>query len=93
MLSTFPEKIQDDDTQRSFWLSVAMIKHFLGLDWANKHMSPETSDPGFLRIIPGHGPETQRSTFKVVDLAELLWNLEAVPGFDLCIERLRRADI
>jgi hypothetical protein len=93
VLSTFPDNIQNDDTQRSFWLSVAMIKHFLGLDWANKHMSPETSDPGFLRIIPGHGPETQRSTFKVVDLAELLWNLEAVPGFDLCIERLRRADI
>jgi hypothetical protein len=93
VLSTFPPEIRKDDTQRAFWLSIAIVKHFLGLDWANKHISPVIRDAGFLRVIPGAGPETQKSTFKVVDFAELLWNLETVPGFDLCLERLRHADI
>ena len=93
VISAFPAEIQKDDTQRSFWLSIAIIKHFLGLDWANQHVSPEVRTPGFLRVIPGYGAETQISAFRVVDFAELLWNLETVPGFDLCLERLKSADI
>jgi hypothetical protein len=93
VISSFPAEVQGDDTQRSFWLSVAIIKHFLGLDWANQHMSPEGYRPGFLRVIPGYSAETQMSAFKVVDFAELLWNLETVPSFDLCLERLKCADI
>jgi hypothetical protein len=93
VIRKFPPEIQRHDSQRAFWLSVAVIKHFLGLEWATQHMSPENSAPGFLRVIPGSGPETQMSTFKVVDLAELLWNLQTTPGLEICLDRLRRADI
>jgi hypothetical protein len=89
VISAVPTEILEDDTKRSFWLSIAVIKHFLGLDWANQHVSPAVQRPGFLRDIPGDGEETQMSTFKAVDFAELLWNLETIPG----LERLKSADI
>lgn len=92
-ISAFPPEIQGDDTQRAFWLSIAIIKYFLGLEWANKHVSPEKVEPGFLRVVRGSGRETQMSTFKVVDFAELLWNLQTVSGFELCLERLKHANI
>ena len=93
VIAKFPPEIVRNDTQRVFWLSIAIIKHFLGLDWANQHVSPETPEPGFLRVIPGATAKTQMSTFRVVDFAELLWNLQRVPGFETCIDRMKRGNI
>src|ERR1700686_5479840 len=63
------------------------------MDWLAEHVSLETKTPGFLRVIPGQSAATQISTFKIVDFAELLWNLQDIAGIDICIDRLRSGGI
>ena len=41
----------------------------------------------------GEGEDTQISTFKIIDFAELLYNLQDIPGFDTCIDRMRHGVI
>lgn len=87
-IADFPAEWREDDSKRSFWLAIAIVKHFLGEGWLDEHVSPERSTPGFLRVIAGQSAKTQISTFRVVDFAELLWNLQRITGFDMCIDRL-----
>jgi hypothetical protein len=72
---------------------LAVIKHFLGEEWIEEHVSPQRGADGFLRVIPGQAAATQISTFKIVDFAELLYNLQDVSGLDACIDRIRRGTI
>src|ERR1700730_5356859 len=74
-IAKFPPDMQQNDSKRSFSLSVAVVKHFFDLEWVEQHISPETPTAGFLRVIPGEGADTQKSTFRIVDFAELLLNL------------------
>jgi hypothetical protein len=89
-IASFPAEWREDDSKRSFWLAIAVIKYFLGEVWLDEHehVSPERTAPGFLRVIAGQSAETQISTFRLVDFAELLWNLQCTTGFDMCIDRL-----
>jgi hypothetical protein len=89
----FPPHIQGDDARRSFQLSVAIVAHFFDEEWIKQHVSPASSAAGFLRLIPGESLETQLSTFRIVDFAEILWNLQDIDGFDLCIERMAKGNI
>jgi hypothetical protein len=92
-IGNFPAEWQRDASKRSFWLAISVVKYFLGADWLDEHVSWETKAPGFLRVIVGHSAETQISTFKIVDFAELLWNLQVIGGIDTCIDRLQRGII
>ena len=88
VIASFPAEWREDDSKRSFWLAIAVVKYFLGEVWLDEHVSPERNAPGFLRVIAGQSAETQISTFRLVDFAELLWNLQCTTGFDMCIDRL-----
>jgi hypothetical protein len=92
-LARFPADILQNDSKRAFWLSLAVAKHFFGNDWLEQHVSVENPEPGFLRVIAGDDDRTQISTFRIVDLAELLFNLQNVSGFDCCIDRMREGNI
>ena len=88
-IGNFPAGLREDSSKRSFALAISVVKYFLGMDWLDEHVSWETMTPGFLRVIPGQSAVTQVSTFKIVDFAELLWNLQGIAGIDICIDRLR----
>jgi hypothetical protein len=92
-IAKFPPDWRDNDSKRSFWLAVAIVKYFLGEEWLGEHVSPERTEPGFLRVTAGESTETQISTFKVVDFAELLWNLQGTDGIGTCIQRLKQGVI
>ncbi len=92
-VGNFPPELQHDDSKRSFWLSVAVIKYFLGEEWIEEHLSPQRAADGFLRVVPGEAADTQISAFKIVDFAELLYNLQDVPRFYVCIDRIRRGTL
>jgi hypothetical protein len=92
-VGNFPAELRDDDSKRSFWTSLAVIKYFLGEEWIEEHVGPQSAVGGFLRVAPGEGADTQISAFKIVDFAELLYNLQDVPGLDVCIDRIRRGTI
>ncbi len=70
-----------------------MVKHFFGHDWFERHVSPASPVPGFLRIVPGQDAETTLTAFKIVDFAELLFNLQNIEGVDICLDRMRQGNI
>jgi hypothetical protein len=57
----------------------------------DEHVRPEGS-PGFLRQYDDDAKKvlSEEQSFRIVDLAELLYNLQNVEGFDDCIERMRK---
>jgi hypothetical protein len=75
-----------NDTQ----ISVLVIKAFLGMPWIDKHLADETQTPGLL-TIRGTLIEQNLAQIRVVDLAESLFNLCRIRGFNDCIERMKRA--
>jgi len=92
-IAGFPPEILQNDSKRVFVLSLAIAKHFFGSNWLHEHVSVENPKPGPLRVVAGEDEATQRSTFKIVDFAELLINLQYVDGFDDCIVRMRQGVI
>ena len=46
---------------------------------------PETAKPNFLRIDESDQTRLDLTALRVIDLAEVLYNLQHVPGFDECI--------
>lgn len=92
-IANFPPDWRDNESKRSFWLAVSIVKYFFGQEWVDEHVSPERTTAGFLRVPLGEGTDTQISTFKIVDFAELLFNLQDILGFDTCIDRIRRGVI
>jgi hypothetical protein len=93
-LNTLPQGIIVDDTLRVVALSIAIIKHFLGVEWFDQHMTPtETGKSGFLRIIAGSHAEAQTSAFRAVDFAEAIFNLQNIEGFDNCLQQMKTASI
>jgi hypothetical protein len=88
-IAKFPPEIQQLPDQRSFYLSLAIVKHFLGEAWCDQHLQPDGSS-GFLRLDMQDSVRAEEQSFRLLDLAELFWNLQHVDGFDTCIARMRQ---
>ena len=85
-----PAELRNDDSKRSFLLSVAVIKYFLGEEWIEEYLSPQGAADSLLRVVPGEDADTQISAFKIVDSAQLLYNLQDIPRCYVRIDRIRR---
>lgn len=62
-------------------------------DWVERHVVSDGRKKGFLSIDETNPYRREMSFFRVMDLAEVIYNLQAVPGFDECIARMREGDI
>jgi hypothetical protein len=93
MMTNFAPEYLNDDTARSFVLSIGIIKHYFGEEWLTRHVSPENPTPGFLRTYAGRDEKAQLSLFRIVDFAELLFNLQDIDGFDYCLDQMRDGNI
>lgn len=91
-IAKFPAEIRDDPTNRVFYLSLAIVRHFLGARWADDHIQ-DNGQPGYLRLNWNDRKQIQEQSFRIVDLAEILFNLQHVYGFDDCIKRMQEGDI
>jgi hypothetical protein len=87
-LASWPNEFIEDHSQRSFWLSIAIAKYFFGQDWIDEHVRPN-GPAGFLRQDDQDKVRSEEQGYRIVDLAELLFNLQNVEGFDDCIDRMR----
>jgi hypothetical protein len=79
-----------------FTLAVKIIRHYLGQQWYEEHIfqdSGQTRPPGFLRMNFSRGFEGERVNARRLDLAETLFNLQHIEGFDDRVDQLRRGDI
>lgn len=91
-IAAFPPEISDDQTNRAFYLSLAIVRHFLGAAWADEHVQ-DTGGSGYLRLDWNDKDRAQRQAYRILDLAEILFNLQRIDGFDECIQRMKDGDI
>jgi hypothetical protein len=91
-LWNFPIEIVLNDTYRCFYLSLAVVKYFFGPEWCDEHLQ-DNGQSGYLTLRWRDQTDAEKQSFRIVDLAELLFNLQHVEGFDDCIQRMREGDI
>jgi hypothetical protein len=64
----------------SFALGCGVLRRFLGEDWIDRHFAPG-GKKGFLTIDESSREGRDVKGFRLIDLAEVLFNLQGAPGF------------
>ena len=72
-----------------FAISLAIINHFLGAEWIEEHLDTSARTDGFMRLDLRNPAIGHIQLYKVVDLAELLFNLQGIGGFAACVTHMR----
>jgi hypothetical protein len=95
MAKKYPPEISSRQSAINFTTGVAVVKYYMGEDWLERHLSPFSSKPGYLRLNISEDGEELSAVMgqRIVDLGEMLLNLQNVEGFDSCIRRLRDGDL
>jgi hypothetical protein len=70
-------------------LSRIPFAHFLGQDWFSAHIRHDAAIRGFLNMDFSSDRRREATVFRVVELAESLYNLQLIEGFDACISQMR----
>jgi len=73
-------------------LSIAILNHFFGKAWTEEHVALG-GPSGLLRQDDVDRIKSEQQSFRLVDLAEILFNLQNVEGFDDCIEQMKNGNI
>lgn len=89
IVSTLPTEMRNDDGGRTIGLANSVIAHFLGRDWFAENIRHDTAKPGYLRLDFSSDSRREAAVFRVVELAENLFNLQNISGFDTCIAQMR----
>ncbi len=79
--------------QASVYLGLGVIVHMLGEEWIHNYVSQEANFQNLLTLTNGGGEIEAGRQLRLGDLAEVLFNLQNVPGFEECVERLKAGDI
>src|SRR5260221_8581927 len=95
LAATYPTHISDRQSAVNFVTALAVVRHYMGDEWVEKHTSPFSDKHGYFRLDITDGEEELAAIGgqKIVDLGELLLNLQHIEGFDSCIGRLRHGDL
>jgi hypothetical protein len=88
IVSTLPDDMKNHDGGRMIGLANTVIVHFLGREWFEEHIRPDAPKPGFLRMDFSSDHRREATVFRVVELAESLFNLQHIEGFDACVAQM-----
>ena len=88
-----PELKTPDGQTEAFALASGVLRLFLGSEWVEKCIISDLGKKGFLSVKEQDPIKREISFFRVMDLAEILYNLQYTPGFDECVNRMRQGDI
>jgi len=81
------------DTLPELCVSFGIIHSFLGGEYFAKHFGPDAPDDGFFKLTPAGATNVEAArNYRVVDLAELLFNLQHIRGFARCVIQMRDAE-
>jgi hypothetical protein len=92
-LASLPAVMKVNGVTESFSLAMCILKYYFGGDWLNRFVTPDTAKPGFLRIDESDPIRKDLTALRMLDLAEVIYNLQHVRGFDECIAKMRNGDI
>jgi hypothetical protein len=84
---------EPDLQSASVHLGLAVLMHMLGENWIYNYVAQEAKFQNLLTLTSAVGEIEAGRQLRLVDLAEMLFNLQNVPGFDGCAERLKAGDI
>jgi len=74
-----------------------VVKHFLGEEWPELHASPFSTIDGYFRVkkvvVDGQEQLDALTLSRLSVLAECLFNLQDIPGFDACAARIRNGQV
>jgi hypothetical protein len=90
---SLPTEVRTNGQTESLALASGVLRAFMGADWVERHVIADRQKKGFLSIDESDPHRKEISFFRVMDLAEVIYNLQPVPGFDECITRMRNGDI
>lgn len=90
---SLPSAVRENGQTESLALASGVLRAFMGADWVERHVISGGRKRGFLSIDESDPHRRETSFFRVMDLAEVIYNLQPVPGFDECITRMRDGDI
>jgi hypothetical protein len=90
---SLPPDVRINGQTQSLALATGVLRAFMNADWVERHIVADGRKKGFLSIDESDPLRREMSFFRVMDLAEVIYNLQPVPGFDECITRMRDGDI
>jgi hypothetical protein len=91
--ASLPPEVRINGQTESLALASGVLRSFMDADWVERHIVSDNRKKGFLSIDESEPDRREISFFRVMDLAEVVYNLQSVPGFDECITRMRDGDI
>ena len=91
----FPEEIVSDFGRRHFTLWTAILARIFGREWVERHvLNPNSSEAiGFLKLDFSADQARERKSLRLGLLAEMLLNLQNVPGFEHPVAQMRNGQI
>src|SRR5260221_14126311 len=90
LAATYPTHISDRQSAVNFVTALAVVRHYMGDEWVEKHTSPFSDKPGYFRLDITDGEEELAAIGgqKKLGLGELLLDLQHIEGFCSCFGRL-----
>jgi hypothetical protein len=88
-----PASVRTNGQTESLALASGVLRAFMSPEWLERHVIADGRVKGFISVDESEPHRQEISYFRVMDLAELIYNLQQVPGFDECITRMRDGDI
>jgi len=95
-IRTFPQEIQKDRSRRIFILATTIVSHFFGREWVEANViQDETGSrgPTFFRLDFTSDAARESKSFRLVDFAETLFNLQHIEGFDSRVDQMRSGQV
>jgi hypothetical protein len=95
-VQSFPREVQTNHSRLIITLAITIISHFFGKQWVENNIIQDAkgSRPqGFFRLDFSSDDEREKKTFRAVDFAETLFNLQHVEGFDDRVDQMRAGQV
>jgi len=93
---SYPSEVRTDKSRLIFTLAVTIISHFFGRQWVENNIIQDEAHSrpgGFFRMDFSSDYEREKKTFRVVDFAETLFNLQHIRGFDDRVDQMRSGQV
>jgi hypothetical protein len=91
----FPAEIKSDKSRREFTLFAVVLCRVFGQGWCEQHiMNPNGADAsGYLKLDFTNDIARELKSLRMAHLAEMVFNLHTIPGFDSCIAQMKNGEI
>ncbi len=77
----------------SMYVAMAVLRELMGERWLETYIMYGAKKKNILTLAEGNPASETEGQLRLLDLAEMVYNLQPVPGFFDCLDRMRKGDI